>query len=295
MRRRVAAVAVGVAALAVMPAVLSDARTSELASAGAYVVAIAGLDLLARRAGRLSLGHGAFMAAGGYAAAALAAHHGVPALATIPAAAAVAAAVGVVVGLASLRMPGAALAVPTFGLAIAAPWLLARAGRLTVPDAPSPLLEYALSWILAGLLLVLAMRLAASRFGRSLRALADNDQAAVTSGVGRTFHSLAALGVSAAFAGVAGSLLTLGDGGIGPASFPAQLSLLLVAAAAIGGLGSLVGAVPAGLALQYLPGLVGLERSGAGPSTFVFGVLLVVLVLLSPLVAATARLRAHDL
>ena len=66
----------------------------QLATVGAYFIAILGLDVLTGHSGQISLGHGAFMAVGGYTTAILMANHGVRDLWTIPIAAGVAGAIG---------------------------------------------------------------------------------------------------------------------------------------------------------------------------------------------------------
>ena len=50
--------------LIVLPFPLSDFRTVQLATVGAYFIAILGLDILTGHSGQISLGHGAFMAVG---------------------------------------------------------------------------------------------------------------------------------------------------------------------------------------------------------------------------------------
>ena len=97
---------------------LSDFRTVQLATVGAYFIAILGLDVLTGHSGQISLGHGAFMAIGGYTTAILMAHHGVQDLWTIPIAAAVAGAIGLLVGIPALRLPRLYLALATFGIAV---------------------------------------------------------------------------------------------------------------------------------------------------------------------------------
>ena len=80
--------------LALLPIPLSEFRTVQLATVGAYFIAILGLDVLTGHSGQISLGHGAFMAVGGYTTAILMTNHGVRDLWTIPIAAAVAGGIG---------------------------------------------------------------------------------------------------------------------------------------------------------------------------------------------------------
>ena len=66
MRVKIIGVAVGFVVLALLPFVLSEFRTVQLATVGAYFIAILGLDVLTGNSGQISLGHGAFMAVGAY-------------------------------------------------------------------------------------------------------------------------------------------------------------------------------------------------------------------------------------
>ncbi len=259
---------VAVLLLAGLPFVLSVRHTARLTTVAADLVAIVGLGLLARHGGRISLGHGAFMAVGGYTTALLAARHGVPQLAALPAAAGAGGAVGVLSAVPVLGRPGRYLALPTLGLAITLPQVLARYGEVVLPRGESGRLHYAVAWVLAGCVLLAALG-ARARFAR--------------------LPALAAVFCSAACAGLGGGLIVLQLGQATAGAFPLRLSLTLVAAAAVGFYGSAWGALLGAFALEYLPDLVGVERAGQGPATFAFGVALVVLMLASPLAAVLAR------
>jgi len=54
------------AVVAVLPQLVSDFRTREFAIVGMYFIALLGLAILTGYNGQISLGHGAFMAIGGY-------------------------------------------------------------------------------------------------------------------------------------------------------------------------------------------------------------------------------------
>ena len=79
-----------------------------------------------------------------------------------------------------------------------------------------------------------------------------------------------------------GSLLAINLGRVDPGTFPLRLSLLLAAGAAIGGLGSVWGAPVAALLIGYLTDLTGLlphiGKHRPGPTTFLFGAAVIVLV-----------------
>ena len=118
-------------------------------------------------------------------------------------------------------------------------------------------------------------RSSTSRFGRSLRAVRDSELAAAASGVNRSTYKVAAFGVSAAFAGVGGSLLAINVAYVSPDTFPIQLSLYLLVGAVVGFFGSIWGAVLGALLIQFLPDLVHqvphIDDKQAGPTTFFFG------------------------
>ena len=114
--------------------------------------------------------------------------------------------------------------------------------------------------------------------------------------VGKSYK-VAAFGVSAAYAGVAGALLAINTAYVSPNSFPIQLSLYLLVGAVVGFFGSIWGAVLGALLIQFLPDVVGLipqvDTKQAGPTTFAFGAVLVVLMLVLPLVVRAASLVAN--
>ena len=131
MRVKLFAFGVGVLVLVVLPFVLTDFRTVQLATVGAYFIAILGLDVLTGHSGQISLGHGAFMAVGAYTTAILMANHGVRDLWTIPIAAGVAGVIGLLAGVPALRLSGLYLALATFGIAVVLPTILKKFDHFT--------------------------------------------------------------------------------------------------------------------------------------------------------------------
>ena len=77
-----------------LPFWVDDFQASQYAYVGIYFIAICGLNILTGYTGQISLGHGAFMAVGGYTTAILAAKAGFPYWTTIPLAGIVAGAAG---------------------------------------------------------------------------------------------------------------------------------------------------------------------------------------------------------
>jgi branched-chain amino acid transport system permease protein len=320
MRRRVALASTAVVVLALLPVALSETGTAQLATVGVYFVAILGLDVLLGHSGQISLGQGAFMAVGAYTTAILMADHGVRDLWTIPIAATVAGGAALLLGVPALRLSGRYLALATFAIAIALPTVLKKLDHLTGGQGGITLVgkptqtgrgrgvwwltnnqwHYALTWTVGVALFLLARSLLTSRFGRSLRALRDGELTSTASGVNRFAYKLTAFGISAAYAGVAGSLLAIDVAHVSPGTFPVQLSLFLLVGAVAGFFGSIWGAVFGGLLVEFLTHIVGLiphvEPKQAGPTTFFFGVTLVMLMLLLPTVrkiASRLATRGH--
>jgi branched-chain amino acid transport system permease protein len=308
MRRRLtlqlAAFAGLVMVVLLLPRVLSDFRASQFAFVGLYFVAIVGLNVLVGYSGQISLGHGAFMAVGGYTTAILMVDHGVRDLYTIPVAALVAGAAGLAVGIPALRLSGLYLAIATFGMAVALPELLKKFESLTGGTTGKSLFGipqqtglgagpkvfghrltnndwlYYLSWTIGLALFALAWALLAGRVGRSLRAVRDSEVAAAAVGIHPARWKVLAFGISAAYAGVAGSLLAINVAFVNPDTFPIPLSLTLLVGAVIGGLGSLAGAVLGAAFIEFLPVWVQ-DWSKQAPQV-IYGGLIVALMLLLP-------------
>src|SRR5439155_1248649 len=102
---------------------------------------------------------------------------------------------------------------------------------------------YYLTWTVAGILLLAAFLILSGRSGRAFRAIRDSEVAAVSSGVNLAAWKTLAFGISAFYAGVAGSLLAIASAFVNPDTFPLSLSILLLVGVVVGGLGSLGGVV----------------------------------------------------
>jgi branched-chain amino acid transport system permease protein len=169
--------------------------------------------------------------------------------------------VGVLVGLPALRLSGVYLALVTFALALSVPqlplkWSKFLGGRDGVQTArtPSHLWLYGVAWSASAILFVLAWLILRGRVGRAFRAVRDSEIAAVASGVELPIYKTLSFGISAAYAGVAGSLFVLGTNGFAaPDEFGVVLSLLLLIGAAVAGLGSLWGILAGALFVGLLP------------------------------------------
>ncbi|MEW6751317.1 MAG: branched-chain amino acid ABC transporter permease [Candidatus Latescibacterota bacterium] len=232
----------------------------------AVIVAL-GLNLLCGTTGLISLGHGAFVAVGAYTTAVLTARLGLPFWVALPASAALAGLMGVVVGLPALRLKGLYLALATLGFQLITEHVILRweglTGGASGMAVPRPVLAGltldtdARCWHLtAALAVLLALGLAnlkRSRYGRALAAIRDSDVAAEAVGVDLARYKTLAFGISAAYAGLAGSLLAGYLGYVGPDHFGILLSIEYLAMILVGGLGSLLGAVLGAVVITLLP------------------------------------------
>jgi len=305
-------------AIAVMPAFLSGFQEQQAAYVGIYTIALLGLNVLTGYTGQISLGHGAFMAIGGYTTAILMADHGVEDLWTIPLAALVAGAAGFLFGIPALRLSGLYLALATFAIAVATPAVIKKfehftgggSGKnlfgnpeLTGSLHPVHLLGhplsfynwlYSLVWAIALGGYLLNWLFLSGRTGRAFRAVRDSETAAVSSGVSLARYKTLAFGVSAAYAGVAGSLFVIVTNYVNPDTFPINLSIFLLVGVVVGGLGSLIGLIAGGVLIEFLPFWAqDVSRSPGAPSV-VYGVVLIALMLLLPSGAAGLVRRAAD-
>ena len=245
--------------VALGPRFISSYHALEWSQVAIYFIALIGLNVLTGYSGQISLGHGAFMAIGGYTSAILIAHHHVRDVWTIPLAGLVAGAVGLAFGLPALRLTGLYLALATFAVAVAFPPLVRKFDHLTggnqglILNLHANDWLYYLSWSIAGAALVLGWLVLATPVGRAFRALRDSEVAAVSFGVSPALYKTLAFGISSFYAGVAGSLFAISSAYVNPETFPITLSLFLVVGLAVGGLGSLPGSVVGAILIKFLP------------------------------------------
>ena len=289
-------------AIALMPFVLSDYNRSQGARVAVFFIAILGLNIVTGYTGQISIGHGAFMALGGYTTAILTHSHGWSTLPTLPVAAAVGFGAGIVVGLPALRFHGVYLALTTFAVALAVPQLATNYSHFTggVEGLPLPshtgIWLYGLGWSVAAVVFVLSWLLLRGRTGRAFRAVRDSEVAAASSGVSLAVHKTLAFGVSAAIAAVAGSVYVLANAFVNPDIFGLTLSLYILIGAVVGGLGSLWGVLAGACFVQLLP--IGISNShtvSAQSVPVIFGAMVILVMAVLPRGAAEALFWTTEL
>ncbi|HWB68285.1 MAG TPA: branched-chain amino acid ABC transporter permease [Mycobacteriales bacterium] len=286
---------------------LSDYRNIQLADIAMELCAVAGLTILTGHSGQISLGNGAFMFVGAYTVALIFEHHtvGNAGLVWVLASAVVVSAIiGGLIGVAAARLRGPYLAGVTLALAIGLPVLpkyqklSALGGHAGIPvgTPPAPggmdLFRWqALLCCLAAVITVFVLaNLARSRTGRAFRAVRDDEIAASLAGLPVARIQILAFTVSAASAGLAGGLFAVINGSVGPDSFGLSLSLGLLAAIVLGGLGSLIGAIYGSIIITLLPqwstdlasALSLPDKVGNNLPIAVYGVVLIAVILAFP-------------
>jgi branched-chain amino acid transport system permease protein len=279
--------------IALLPLTMSDYHRSTGADVAVFFIAILALNIVTGYTGQISIGHGAFMAVGGYTTAILTHNHGWNDLATLPLAALVGFGFGVLVGLPALRFHGVYLALTTFAVALAVPQIAKNYPKFTggteglALPTHSGVWLYRTTWIVGGIVFVLAWLLLRGRTGRAFRSVRDSEIAASSSGVSLSLYKTLAFGISAAFAAVAGSLYVLVNNFVNPDVFGLTLSLYILIGAVVGGLGSLRGVLVGAAFVQLLPiGLTTTHISSSQSVPVIFGAVVIAVMALLPLGAA---------
>jgi branched-chain amino acid transport system permease protein len=304
--RVLGAALVGAVIVAILSIKLNAFGDFQIAEIAVEVTAVAGLTVLTGLSGQISLGNGAFMAIGAYATALILLHFGWPFIAALVIAAAVTAVAGAIVGVAAARLHGPYLAGATLLLGVALPGLAyvypatfgGDQGLNVVYTTPGflgvnfPLTRWQ-AWVCSAVALgtmVLLANLARSRVGRNWRAVRDDEVAAALAGINVARARVLAFVVSATCAGMAGALLAINTGLVAPGAFTITLSISLLTAAVIGGLGTLLGAIWGSLLIVLLPTYATDVATSHGLSSSVasnipiaaYGVVLILVMLIFP-------------
>jgi sulfate-transporting ATPase len=247
--------------------------------------------------GQISLAQAAFVGIGALVTAMISRGWGLAFPVNVALGALVSGAAALMLGAVALRVRGLYLAVATLIFAwmgdqflFSSPWLGAAGGSSTIPDQQLGLpggfpafdftsrktLYFVMLAVLVACVFALA-NLRDTRTGRAFFAVRGSEMAAASLGIDVTRYKLMAFGVSGVLAGLGGSLLMVEQRTVVPEQFIFTVSLQFLSMAVVGGLGSLGGAVAAGVLFASLnelffrvPALSGwLEVVSAGLLAFV--------------------------
>ena len=253
--------------LAVLPLFLPEDLFPVLCLGAIYSIAALGMSLLLGYAGQISLGHAAFIGIGAYTTAILTTQFNWPILAAFVASIVSSSVIAYIIGKPILKTKGFFLALATLGFGEIFFVFMSRTdpvigGLVGIGGIPyfsiagyefSSYLQmlYLYCAILLGLV-VYSQNMVNSRSGRAFRAISTDELAASTMGIDIAKYKLRIFVLSAAYAGIAGSLLSTYLSMTQPYGFRVDLSIFIVLAVIVGGMGSLWGVVVATVVLTWL-------------------------------------------
>lgn len=214
-------------------------------------IAVIGLNILLGLSGQMSLGQAGFYAIGAYGSAITATSFGWPLWLSMPFGLLAAGLVGVLLGLVALRTRGLYLAMATLAFGFIVEIWAQRAVDLTggtmglfgVPQLDFGDFRNAAAytfWICAAALLLVQLGsdwVFSSGTGRKLRAIKESESFAQTVGLNVSLWRTGVFTASALLAGLAGILFAHQSGFVSSDAFSIRLSIALLIAAVIGGLG----------------------------------------------------------
>ena len=255
---------------------IEELRVSQGTEIAYFVIAISSIILLTGYSGQVSLGHGALMAVGAYAAAVLRNEFNAPFILCFIAAVLVAALSGALLGVAAARLSGPYLAGTTLALAIALPSLatqfsiLGNGQPLDFLVGPDDLSNYKWQFWIAALAALISMwtirNVLNSSYGRAWKAGRGNEVAAELAGINTARSKVLAFTISAGIAGLAGALLAMTTGGPSPDAFPLAISFSLLTGAVLAGITTLGGVIIGAVVLVAIPDLADVVANRLGGS-----------------------------
>jgi len=282
-------------AICLAPLIWSDPHFHHLmVLAGIYAILALGLSLFMGYAGQISLGHAAFFGIGAYTTAILTTRYSVPIFLAFWASAFSAAMIAYFIGRPILKLKGYFLALATLGFGEIFLVILRESTDLTggvigifgIPwfsvsgfSFDTYLKQYYLIWgVLIGLF-IFSKNLVRSKVGRSLLAIAASEDAASSVGINVPRIKLEIFVLSAAFAGLAGSLFACVMSIANPEAFSLGFTVLIVMMVILGGMGNLYGPIAGAILLTWLTDVLSRYQEYSLP---IYGVILILLLIFFP-------------
>jgi branched-chain amino acid transport system permease protein len=286
--------------LGVVPLIAGSYWNYTIGTVGIYVLLGLGLNIIVGMAGLLVLGYVAFFAIGAYTTALLTApvpHHLMWNFWwTIPIGMLLAALAGILLGIPVLRMRGDYLAIVTLGFGEIIR-ILIKSDLLTsftggpkgVTEVGGPTLfgrpfntdvDFVYLILLSVLFAVfVTVRLQNSRVGRAWEAMREDETVSRAMGINTLWQKLLAFSIGAALAGLAGVLFASRNQFTGPEDHALMVSINVLSAVIVGGMGSIPGVIAGAFVLKGLPEIL---RELENYRVLTFGALLVVMMLVRP-------------
>tara|TARA_R100001143_G_scaffold58968_1_gene57280 strand:+ start:4729 stop:5592 length:864 start_codon:yes stop_codon:yes gene_type:complete len=218
------------------------------------------LNLITGFCGQISLGHSAFLGIGAYTSVMLL-NSGVPFLITLPIAMLLAGIIGLIVGLASLRVRHDFLAITTMGVVFLfvglvrkQDWLGGEMGLSGFPTSGMSKPQFMLFAVfLAALVAVFCIYIKRSWMGRVFNGIAEDEDTMRVLSIDVPRYKLVAFAMGTSLAGLAGCLYAQHFNYIGPDSFGFIESITVLSMVVFGGIGSVPGVIFGAAVLSALP------------------------------------------
>ncbi len=290
---------------------ISSSLKGQLVPICAYIVMAVSLNLTVGILGELSLGHAGFMSVGAFAGivATTSLAETIPfaplRLAIAMVIGAICAAIaGVIVGVPVLRLKGDYLAIVTLAFGeiiknivgvlyigrdssglhfslIEQKFELAEGGKMIINgpmgvSGVTKISSFTAGFVLILITLFIILNLVHSRTGRAIMSVRDNKIAAESIGISVTRYKLLAFVISAAFAGMAGTLYAMNFSTVTAAKFDFNTSILILVFVVLGGLGNIWGSIIAAALLTVLPELL---RAVNDYRMLIYAILLIVMMI----------------
>lgn len=295
----------------IMTGSITSSLKGQLVPICAYIVMAVSLNLTVGILGELSLGHAGFMSVGAFAGivATTSLAETIPfaplRLAIAMVIGAVCAAIaGVIVGVPVLRLKGDYLAIVTLAFGeiiknivgvlyigrdssglhfslIEQKFELAEGGKMIINgpmgvSGVTKISSFTAGFVLILITLFIILNLVHSRTGRAIMSVRDNKIAAESIGISVTRYKLLAFVISAAFAGMAGTLYAMNFSTVTAAKFDFNTSILILVFVVLGGLGNIWGSIIAAALLTVLPELL---RAVNDYRMLIYAILLIVMMI----------------
>jgi ABC-type branched-subunit amino acid transport system ATPase component/ABC-type branched-subunit amino acid transport system permease subunit len=261
-----------------------------------FAVGASGLNIISGFAGYVSLGQGAFIGLGGYTIGILAGKlpDANPWL-WVPIAGLVAAAVALILGAVSLRSSGPSFVIITVAFlflvqVIAVNWVSLTNGTagltLPLPTWDRDILNWPFYYVLIAILalqLLMTWWIRRTKLGMGLIAIREDETKAATIGINLPVEKVIAFIASALFVGMAGAVYGYYLTFIDPRGmFSILISVQLVLSMLIGGKATLWGPVIGAFLIEWLNEMANNDWGGGNTRLFLFGGLLVAVVIFVP-------------
>ncbi|MDP1819689.1 MAG: branched-chain amino acid ABC transporter permease [Acidimicrobiales bacterium] len=261
-----------------IPQVVPGVYINVVARAAVYGIVALSMNVLVGYAGQASLGHAAFLGVGAFASGYALTEMGMPFGAALAVAALVGMAAALVLGGVALRVTGLYLALVTIAFGLFAQETLFNIRSLTGGGAGQPAArpslfqgDVAYTYLCVGVLFLVILfdwRLTATRPGRAIQALRDDERVAASWGIDVTAHKLLAFVISGGIAGIGGGLFASIEQIVSKEDFGLSLSITFLLMTVVGGAGNRWGVVQGGILFAVLPTL--LDRTHANFHVFPF-------------------------